>query len=243
MDRIKDRSGSPTTLRPCEYFDLIGGTSTGGIIAIMLGPLRMTVVECIRSYKDMAARAFTPVAKERSSSRSPWNLWRCLTSCIPHLPARPTGAFSGVELAEAVKEIVARHHRTGNPEALFADTSCCKTTVLAVTKENVAALPTKFRTYNIGNDLEECKIWEVARATSAATTFFPSIFCGRDSIEYIDAGFGHNNPTEVLLSEARDEFPGLIIDCVLSIGTGLEGVVPTSYIRAVFRRNIRNPAH
>jgi len=127
MDRIKDRSGSPTTLRPCEYFDLIGGTSTGGIIAIMLGPLRMTVVECIRSYKDMAARAFTPVAKERSSSRSPWNLWRCLTSCIPHLPARPTGAFSGVELAEAVKEIVARHHRTGNPEALFADTSCCKT--------------------------------------------------------------------------------------------------------------------
>jgi patatin-like phospholipase/acyl hydrolase len=26
---------------PCEYFDLICGTSTGGVIAIMLGRLRM----------------------------------------------------------------------------------------------------------------------------------------------------------------------------------------------------------
>jgi patatin-like phospholipase/acyl hydrolase len=26
---------------PCEYFDLIGGTNTGGLIALMLGRLRM----------------------------------------------------------------------------------------------------------------------------------------------------------------------------------------------------------
>jgi patatin-like phospholipase/acyl hydrolase len=32
------REDSP---RPCEYFDLICGTSTGGLIAIMLGLLRM----------------------------------------------------------------------------------------------------------------------------------------------------------------------------------------------------------
>ena len=30
-------------LKPCEYFDMIGGTSTGGLITIMLGRLQMTV--------------------------------------------------------------------------------------------------------------------------------------------------------------------------------------------------------
>ncbi|KAH6670455.1 acyl transferase/acyl hydrolase/lysophospholipase [Halenospora varia] len=230
MEEIRDRSGLRDTPRPCEYFNMIGGTSTGGIIAIMLGPLRMTVAQCLTSYKAMAARAFTPIAKERSSSWSLWSLWSYLTSWIPHLPGRPGGAFSGVELAEAVKEIVALY-KGGEPEALFADTSCCKTIILAVTKANVSALPTKFRTYNIGDDLRECKIWEVARATSAATTFFPSISCGRENIEYIDAGFGHNNPTEVLISEAAEEFAGDDFDCVLSIGTGLDGIVPVEKSR------------
>jgi patatin-like phospholipase/acyl hydrolase len=97
--------------------------------------------------------------------------------------------------------------------------------VLAVTKEDVGAPVTKFRTHNISDDFQDCKIWEVARATSAATTFFPSISVGQQRIEFIDAGFGHNNPSEVLISEAEDIFSGEPCDCVLSIGTGLTGVI------------------
>jgi len=37
MEDIGSRTGSSMAPRPCEYFDLIGGTSTGGLIAIMLG--------------------------------------------------------------------------------------------------------------------------------------------------------------------------------------------------------------
>lgn len=97
--------------------------------------------------------------------------------------------------------------------------------VLAVTKVDVGAPVTKFKTYNIGDDFKECKIWEVARATSAATTFFPSISVGLQEIEFIDAGFGHNNPTEVLINEAEGIFQDETCDCVVSIGTGISGAI------------------
>lgn len=41
MEEIGRQSQASETPRPCEYFDLIGGTSTGGLIAIMLGRLGM----------------------------------------------------------------------------------------------------------------------------------------------------------------------------------------------------------
>ena len=44
--------------RPCDVFDLIVGTSTGGLIAIMLGRLHMTVDECIQQYEVLSSRIF-----------------------------------------------------------------------------------------------------------------------------------------------------------------------------------------
>ena len=42
MEEIGRRTkAAAETPLPCEYFDLIGGTSTGGLIAIMLGRLGM----------------------------------------------------------------------------------------------------------------------------------------------------------------------------------------------------------
>jgi hypothetical protein len=78
----------------------------------MLGPMRMTVAQCLESYKKMAQRAFTP------SESLPYNL-------IPHFPGRPGGQFSGEALAKAVKDIVEEYK--GDSEALFADATCCKT--------------------------------------------------------------------------------------------------------------------
>jgi predicted acylesterase/phospholipase RssA len=44
--------------KPCEYFDMICGTSTGGLIAIMLGRLRMSVEECINRFLRLSTKIF-----------------------------------------------------------------------------------------------------------------------------------------------------------------------------------------
>jgi len=45
-------------LRPATYFDLIGGTSTGGLIAIMLGRLGMDIKQCIQTYLELSPDIF-----------------------------------------------------------------------------------------------------------------------------------------------------------------------------------------
>jgi len=44
MNEIKLRTNATSVPRPCDCFDLIAGTSTGGLIAIMLGKLGMVTV-------------------------------------------------------------------------------------------------------------------------------------------------------------------------------------------------------
>jgi hypothetical protein len=51
--------GSLTEIpRPCNFFDLIIGTSTGGLIAVMLGRLHMTIDECIAKYEQVGREVF-----------------------------------------------------------------------------------------------------------------------------------------------------------------------------------------
>ena len=47
MDDIGDRTEASETPMPCEYFDLIGGTCAGGLIAIMLGLLGMVIANVL----------------------------------------------------------------------------------------------------------------------------------------------------------------------------------------------------
>jgi len=76
-----------------------------------------------------------------------------------------------------------------------------------------------FRSYESHKTHPECKIWEAARATSAAPTFFKRIEIGRAQ-PFIDGGVGRNNPSWVVLDEASSLFGARPIGCLVSIGTG-----------------------
>jgi len=95
--------------------------------------------------------------------------------------------------------------------------------VCAFTKSlNTAA---RLRTYTTNDSVDalsssNCAIWQAARATSAAATFFDPITIGRQT--YVDGGTGYNNPVEVVFEEAKSIWPNAVarIQCLVSIGTG-----------------------
>lgn len=95
-----------------------------------------------------------------------------------------------------------------------------------MTKDNIDARPTLFRTYDTSTAFESCKIWEVARAAVATGGLFTPVKLGRDEIEFIDAAFSFNNPCEQLIAEGREQFGERTQLCVLSLGTGLGDVAP-----------------
>lgn len=74
--------------KPCDYFDLIAGTGTGGLIAIMLGRLRMDLVRCMEVYVKMTQKVFET------------------DKTIAGIPYRST-LFKASKLEDAIRECVA----------------------------------------------------------------------------------------------------------------------------------------
>jgi len=77
-----------------------------------------------------------------------------------------------------------------------------------------------------GNDMRNiAKIWQAARATSAASSFFEPIDIGGEG--FVDGGTGANNPIQELWAESADCFSTGSewnlenhVHCLVSIGTG-----------------------
>jgi patatin-like phospholipase/acyl hydrolase len=93
----------------------------------------------------------------------------------------------------------------------------------------VNAQPTIFRSYSSqgpgGGAASTCAIWEAARATSAAPTYFkPMEIKHPEPMLYVDGGFGgYNNPSLLARQEAQMLWPSRNESwCMVSIGTGIQ---------------------
>ena len=214
--------------RPCDYFDLFGGTSTGGLLAIMLGRLQMDASSCIVAYRSLSKQIFS------------WDSWY-----KPLRPFHTAGSFvlgkpwfSGDLLKSVICETVKNYISAEERESLVKGGYNIEDIRLASTKPQrsscfVCAVPNnqrkaeRLRSYRsvdpIARDTSSFTIWEAARATSAAPLYFPKLEV--HGTEYFDGGLDSNNPVVEIIEEAHQEFPGMIIDTVVSIGTG-KGTMP-----------------
>ncbi|CAE6483275.1 unnamed protein product [Rhizoctonia solani] len=198
MKRLQTQLGLPETPKPCEVFDMIAGTGTGGIAAILLGRLGLQVEDAIEVYQQIVRDAFSE---------------RKLTG---------EGAFKTTNLENAITRVVERY--TGRKDTSMLNSGKCKTFVCAMQANNMTAgIPTLIRTYSVPeNDGPKCRITQAALATTATMGYFKPVTIEDSGIgmTYIDGGLSGNNPTAHVLAEAERVFADQNVSCVVSIGAG-----------------------
>lgn len=209
LEQLMEAVNPDAPPKPCDYFDMIGGTSTGGLIAIMLGRLEMSVADCITAYLSLSDRVFRKTRHRVT------------------VKGQIQGRFDADELARAVKEVVKQQGLQEGALLKDESTTTCKVFVCATSKETSETVClTSYRTPRGSSDLlNSVTIWEACRATSAATSFFDPIAVGRFGEEFVDGATGANNPVRELWDQAQlawgpEPLEGKV-KCVVSIGTGV----------------------
>lgn len=179
-----------------DHFDLILGTSTGGIIAIGLG-LGVRPRELVDFYLKKGPAIFP---QPSSWATRKWRFCRwCLKRKYDNAPLKAalTEVFGDRLLGDSTKRLVIPSYNLGRDEVWLFKTP---------------HHPRLRRDWRL-------PAWQVAMATTAAPTYFPA-WRGIEGMRLIDGGVWANNPTMVGIIEARSllraEFDQIR---VLSLGT------------------------
>jgi predicted acylesterase/phospholipase RssA len=141
----------------------------------------------------------------------------------------PVGAnrcrFDEKPLEKALKDVI--REIIGDENAPMADPYdqnpevSCPVFVVATEGQDASSREKLFRSY--GFDKDRCPIWQAARATSAAPSYFPPTWVEVPAPGgwYIDGGLKRNNPSEVALLEAKRYWKAKRV-MIVSIGTGVQ---------------------
>ena len=200
LAEMEQRTGKPTA----QLFDLIAGTSTGGILALALtkpgdaGQPQYTATDLVGLYEQQGRTIF---------ARSPWHIVVSLEEL-----RRPKYTADGIET------VLQQYFG----EARFKD-ACAPTMITSYNIETRG--PYFFKSWQAKADpTRDFPMRAVARATSAAPTYFPPAQVPvQDPTSYaplIDGGVFANNPTLCAYAEARVLHPGTDRFLVVSLGTG-----------------------
>jgi uncharacterized protein len=194
IDAIQQRLGK----EPWQSFDLIAGTSTGGIITVGIG-----------------------TACNNGKPYSPQQL--------VDLYVQNGAAIFKKSIFTGAKELVLPKYSPAGLETVlkqfFGDTQfkSAFTPLLVSSYDLQSQLPFFFKSHKIYRG-EDFNWWvrDIARATSAAPTYFPPFHLARGTQDYalVDGGVFVNNPSMAAYAEARMLYGNAANVVVVSVGTG-----------------------
>jgi patatin-like phospholipase/acyl hydrolase len=181
-----------------QVFDLVAGTSTGGIIALGIGtscknngpysPSELVDLYVQNGPKIFKKNLLTPERQVILPKYSP----EALESALAQF-------FQDAEFQSAL------------------------TPLLISSYDLQGQVPFFFKSHRIAGDpTYNWKLTDIARATSAAPTFFSPLHLTRDGQDYalVDGGVFVNNPSMAAYAEARALYPDATQFIVVSVGTG-----------------------
>lgn len=204
------------------FFDLIVGTSAGGIIALSLGAKGWSVEKTTKEFKALCKEAYTP--REMTGVPLLENLTNFYHGSL--YKTRP--------LEKALKSSFSDHN-------LFGGTQSRDEMPIRVAVTSTTALENKgvvFANYNRPDHTnqglpyefvrpdepaKEVKVWEAARATSATSPQFKAYLKPETKDQYVDGSLHHACPVWVAHHETKliwGDVAHLPPDIMLSIGTG-----------------------
>jgi len=195
LAELEKASGRPIA----TSFDLMAGTSVGGILALGLAA-EIPAIDIQNAFERNGTAIF--------SNRPAPTTWLGTVRDLTRFAIRPK--YSSEALRATVSDLVGANTRIGD----------LKHAVLVPTVNLTKGKPQVFKTphhANFRTDLHQ-KVVDVALATAAAPTYFPIAEIG-DSL-FADGGLYANSPDMLAVHEAEHFFGRAISDVhLLSVGT------------------------
>lgn len=199
LANLERRTGKPIS----QLFDLVAGTSTGGLLALGLtapastGRPMFRAADMVQIYESYGPRIFrrAGLGRLRPFGHLLTNRYgsRGIERCLQEI-------FGDLRLSQALRPVLLPSYEMERQVPFFF----------------------RSRMARLRPD-HDFAMWEAARATSAAPTYFPPFRLPGDGEDYfalVDGGLFANNPALCALVEAQVMFPQAKEFLLVSLGTG-----------------------
>mmetsp|Transcript_33096 Transcript_33096/g.82905 ORF Transcript_33096/g.82905 Transcript_33096/m.82905 type:complete len:1057 (+) Transcript_33096:2-3172(+) len=218
-----------------EMFDLIGGTSTGGILATALGVKDYTLTQCDAMYSNLGHKVFSrPNQKVAEDASWKESLYSMYNSSAQSMRIAMYGCKHDASAFEVLLKGTCNMTEIGALSDSFIDTAALggpKVFVVSTLVSVTPASPYLFRNYEyppegsqqraaMGIEFGSSKheVWKAIRASSAAPYYLDDFASGDE--RWQDGAVTANNPALLCIREARALWPDTPIECVVSLGAG-----------------------